>query len=207
MNTFSLSSWILQSITLFLAILASIPLLKAIIGLSLVVISETFKLENQAIRRTGMKLMPAFLRASLGLGMAIGFTSPASAETPLPQIPVIDRVINFETEIESTAESTADPGVEVEPESETQIEPNIALEGQRKQVDEAETTNPRKSYVIKSGDSLWSIAQSQIVGEAASVTEIDNAWRKIWRANREVIGNNPSLIRPGQEINLDVVAN
>jgi nucleoid-associated protein YgaU len=219
MNTFSLSSWILQSITLFLAILASIPLLKAIIGLSLVAISETFKLENQAIRRTGIKLMPAFLRAGLGLGMAIGFTSPASAETPLPQIPVIDRVINFETEIESTAEkdsapsakspaeSTADPGVEVEPESETQIEPNIALEGQIKQVDDVETTNPRKSYVIKSGDSLWSIAQSQIVGEAASVTEIDNAWRKIWRANREVIGNNPSLIRPGQEINLDVVAN
>jgi hypothetical protein len=219
MNTFSLSSWILQSITLFLAILASIPLLKAIIGLSLVAISETFKLENQAIRRTGMKLMPAFLRASLGLGMAIGFTSPASAETPLPQIPVIDRVINFETEIESTAEedsapsakstpeSTADPVVEVEPESERQIKPNIAIEGQIKQVDEVETRTPKKSYVIKSGDSLWSIAQSQIVGEAASVTEIDNAWRKIWRANREVIGNNPSLIRPGQEINLDVVAN
>lgn len=223
MNTFSLSSWILQSITLFLAILASIPLLKAIIGLSLVAISETFKLENQAIRRTGIKLMPAFLRAGLGLGMAIGFTSPASAETPLPQIPVIDRVINFETEIESTAEkdsapsakspaestaeSTADPVVEVEPVSEPEIEPNIALEGQIKQVDDVETTNPRKSYVIKSGDSLWSIAQSQIVGEAASVTEIDNAWRKIWRANREVIGNNPSLIRPGQEINLDVVAN
>jgi hypothetical protein len=219
MNTFSLSSWILQSITLFLAILASIPLLKAIIGLSLVAISETFKLENQAIRRTGMKLMPAFLRAGLGLGMAIGFTGPASAETPLPQIPVIDRVINFETEMESTAEkdsapsakstaeSTADQVVEVEPEPKPEIEPNIALEGQIMYVDEVAKATPKKSYVIKTGDSLWSIAQSQIVGETASATEIDNAWRKIWRANREVIGNNPSLIRPGQEINLDVVAN
>ncbi len=203
MNTFSLSSWILQSITLFLAILASIPLLKAIIGLSLVAISETFKLKSPTLRSAGVKLMPAFLRASLGLGIAIGFTSPASAETPLPpipviEIPVIDRVIDFKTQ----SEPVADLGSEVET--------TVALEDERKnnkKVEVVKNPSPNNPYVIKSGDSLWSIAQNQVVGEAASVTEIDSAWRKIWRANRDVIGNNPSLIRPGQEINLDVFSN
>jgi LysM repeat protein len=227
MNTFSLSSWILQSITLFLAILASIPLLRAILGLSLVAISETFNLKNPVLRKTGMKLIPAFLRASLGLGIAIGFTTPASAETPTPQlpvveIPVIDRVIDFETTSEQNSEQNSVPiskpefdtkaiaKTETEPEPETVKEQPTSKADEAKDIAQTKTVAKAiqtKSYVIKSGDSLWSIAQNQLVGEEASASEIDNAWRKIWKANRDVIGNNPSLIRPGQEINLDVFAN
>jgi hypothetical protein len=186
MNTFSLSAWILQSITLFLAILAAIPLARAIIGLTLVAMSETLNLKNPIVRETGIKLMPAFLRASLGVGLAIGLVAPANAQTPFPEIPVIDRVIDFETEPIEVVDTPSTTILEVE-------RPKEKVQS--------------KTYVIKSGDSLWSIAQDQIVGKDASIGEIDNAWRKIWRANKDVIGNNPSLIRPGQEINLDVIPN
>ena len=189
MNTFSLSAWILQSITLFLAIVAAIPLLRAILGLTLVAISESLRLENQSLKKFGVKVMPAFLRASLGLGLVIGFTSPASADTPSPQIPVIDRVIDFEVETQTLTEepSLTNQVVETKPPAESQT--------------------PASKYIVKSGDSLWSIAQKHVVGTDASVDEIDRAWRAIWKANKSVIGNNPSLIRPGQEISLDVQTN
>ena len=185
MNTFSLSAWILQSITLFIALLAAIPIFRAIIGLTLVAISETFSLQNPRIKNAGIKLMPTFLKASLGLGLALGATGPALAdyqETTSISIPVIDRVITLE------AQDKFNENVEVAQEEvkTTQVESN--------------------TYIIKEGDSLWSIAQKHIVGKDASVDEIDKAWREIWRANQGVIGDNPSLIRPGQKISLDVKA-
>ena len=189
MNTFSLSAWILQSVTLFLAIVAAIPLLRAILGLTLVAISESLKLENQSLKKFGVKVMPAFLRASLGLGLVIGFTSPASADTPSPHIPVIDRVIDFEVETQTPTEEPSQPVQEAETKLPT------------------ESLIPAFTYTVKSGDSLWSIAQKHVVGTDASVDEIDRAWRAIWKANKSVIGNNPSLIRPGQEISIDVQTN
>lgn len=183
MNTFSLSSWILQSITLFLGLLAAIPLLRAILGLTLIAISETFKLKNPMLRKMGIKVMPTFLRATLGLGLAIGVVNPAAADISPPEIPVIDRVI----EIQATAET------------------EVVVE-QAPVIQKADSKIDSKLYVVKSGDSLWSIAKEQIVGTDATVNEIDHAWREIWDNNREVIGNNPSLIRPGLEIKLDVAA-
>lgn len=188
MNTFSVSAWILQSVTLFLATIAAIPLLRAIAGLTLVAISESLSLENQSLKRIGVKMMPAFLRASLGLGLVIGFTAPASADSVSPQIPVIDRVIDMEVESQSPLEESSEI-----------IQPSETEQPEK-------TTSQESTYTIKSGDSLWSIAQERVVGTNASVAEIDQAWRAIWNANRNVIGNNPSLIRPGQEIKLNVKA-
>jgi nucleoid-associated protein YgaU len=194
MNTFSLSAWILQSITLFIALLAAIPIFRAIIGLALVAISETFSLQNPRIKNVGIKLIPTFLRASLGLGLAIGVGAPAMADyqetNAVASIPVIDRVNTFE---------------------EFEVEPTVGetkpVFSEQPVVDETVITSSSNTYTIRSGDSLWSIAQSQIVGKDASVEEIDKAWREIWRANRDVIGENPSLIRPGQKILLNVKVN
>jgi LysM repeat protein len=46
-------------------------------------------------------------------------------------------------------------------------------------------------YVVKTGDTLISIADKHKV-----------SWRKLYRANRTLIGSNPSLIRPGMHLHV-----
>jgi nucleoid-associated protein YgaU len=54
------------------------------------------------------------------------------------------------------------------------------------------TRTPSSTYTVKSGDSLWKIAQRQY-GKGSD-------WRKIYDANKSVIGKNPNLIYPGQKL-------
>jgi LysM domain. len=49
-----------------------------------------------------------------------------------------------------------------------------------------------KTYVVKKGDCLWKIAK-RFYGKGSE-------WRKIYDANRKVIGKNPNLIYPGQKL-------
>ena len=51
-----------------------------------------------------------------------------------------------------------------------------------------------KVYTIRSGDCLWNIAKDQL-GDATK-------WSDIYKMNGDVLGVNPSLIRPGMSINL-----
>ena len=54
------------------------------------------------------------------------------------------------------------------------------------------------AYAVRPGDSLWSIAQSFPVPS----TSVDRRWRAIWNANRDVVGDDPDLIIPGQALRL-----
>jgi nucleoid-associated protein YgaU len=54
------------------------------------------------------------------------------------------------------------------------------------------------TYVVRAGDSLWSIARSHPV----VATSVDDRWRAIWQANRDVVGDDPDLIHPGQALSL-----
>jgi nucleoid-associated protein YgaU len=51
-----------------------------------------------------------------------------------------------------------------------------------------------QSYTIKEGDTLYDIAE-QFYGDG-------NEWEKIYQANQEVIGDNPDLILPGQQLTI-----
>lgn len=59
---------------------------------------------------------------------------------------------------------------------------------------------PGASYRVRPGDSLWEIAKQSLTanGETVSNRQVDRAWRVIWQANYDVIGSDPSLIRPDQ---------
>ncbi|MFD2246304.1 LysM peptidoglycan-binding domain-containing protein [Pontibacter ruber] len=61
--------------------------------------------------------------------------------------------------------------------------------------DEQQVTDPnvhQDVYTVQSGDSLSKIAKKHY-GDR-------NSWRRIYDANKQTIGDNPDLIRPGQRL-------
>jgi nucleoid-associated protein YgaU len=50
------------------------------------------------------------------------------------------------------------------------------------------------TYTVKSGDNLSKIAKKHL-GDA-------NRWQEIYQANKAVIGDNPDLIKPGQQLRI-----
>ena len=63
------------------------------------------------------------------------------------------------------------------------------------------TTAHRDVEIVRAGDSLWSISQRQL-GAAATPAQVAAAWPRIYAMNRRVIGTNPDLIHPGQQLTL-----
>ncbi|BEP14700.1 LysM peptidoglycan-binding domain-containing protein [Acidothermaceae bacterium B102] len=52
---------------------------------------------------------------------------------------------------------------------------------------------------VRPGDSLWRIA-ARALPRGASETSIERSWHRWYRANRSVIGPDPGLLQPGQQL-------
>jgi nucleoid-associated protein YgaU len=57
------------------------------------------------------------------------------------------------------------------------------------------------TVVVEPGDTLWGIAADHLPARATEV-EIDRRWRAIYRLNRALLGPDPDLIEPGQQLQL-----
>lgn len=66
-----------------------------------------------------------------------------------------------------------------------------------------ETPSPRRPpprrYVVMPGDTLWDLAAGEL-GEQATDPAVAAYWQRIHRHNRTVIGTDPDLILPGQQL-------
>jgi nucleoid-associated protein YgaU len=60
------------------------------------------------------------------------------------------------------------------------------------------STGEATKYVVKSGDNLWNLAKHNM-GDGSK-------WSEIYKLNHDVIGANPDLIRPGQELTFNAPA-
>lgn len=60
------------------------------------------------------------------------------------------------------------------------------------------------THVVATGECLWRIARSHLdaAGLPASGAEVSRLWRAIYAQNRDVIGDNPDLILPGQVLTI-----
>jgi nucleoid-associated protein YgaU len=68
--------------------------------------------------------------------------------------------------------------------------------------DRSASTRPAEgAVVVRAGDSLWSLAAARLPASAGP-GEVEEAWRAVYAANREEIGADPGLIRPGQRLRL-----
>lgn len=57
------------------------------------------------------------------------------------------------------------------------------------------TPHPAQQYTVRSGDTLWGIAQ-RFLGNGAD-------WRELYDWNRGVVGSNPNLIFPGETLTIN----
>jgi hypothetical protein len=60
---------------------------------------------------------------------------------------------------------------------------------------------PDRVHVVRAGDTLWDIAAADLEGRADDAG-ITAHWHRIYRLNRAVIGADPHLIDPGQELRM-----
>lgn len=61
------------------------------------------------------------------------------------------------------------------------------------------------SYEVQKGDCLWRIARRTLSADSEaepSSVEIGRFWRRIYEANRDVVGADPDLIHPGQRLQI-----
>ena len=59
----------------------------------------------------------------------------------------------------------------------------------------------QRTYTVLPGESLWSVT-TRLLPADSSPSEIAQAWPALYHANKDVIGPNPSLIRPGEELSV-----
>ena len=127
--------------------------------------------------RTGGALRRAVLLAC-GAAVVIGAGSPARAgggADTLAGLPMPDRPV---------AQVRGAPGGAEQPPAPPPARPAAHQQG--------------GVHVVAAGDSLWAIAEAH----PAPGTTTAARWRAIWEANRSLVGPDPDLIHPGQELEL-----
>lgn len=83
--------------------------------------------------------------------------------------------------------------------------PGLGTGASRSQPTRHHPTRPRRPgsaahpVVVRPGDSLWAIAARRLGGSASPATIAEN-WPRWYAANRALIGPDPDLIHPGQQL-------
>ena len=70
-----------------------------------------------------------------------------------------------------------------------------------RQLRQPEPGDRSAEVTVRPGDSLWSLSSARL-GPFASDVDIAQDWPRIYQANRDIIGGNPNLLRPGQVLQL-----
>ncbi|MDQ0849526.1 hypothetical protein QFZ65_001464 [Arthrobacter sp. B3I9] len=78
------------------------------------------------------------------------------------------------------------------------VDPGALVAGQLRVQEPADGV---AEVTVRAGDTLWSLAASRL-GPLASDVDIAREWPRLYRENREVIGESPHLLHPGQVLRL-----
>lgn len=128
---------------------------------------------------------------------------PASTPTPTRQTPgvppVIRRLVLAACGVALAA--TATPALAAPGSDTAQGMPGVVagLPYPARAMDQPQQTD--RAVVVRPGDSLWAISARRLPA-GADDAEITSAWRELYRHNRDVVGDDPSLIHPGQRLEL-----
>jgi nucleoid-associated protein YgaU len=160
--------------------------------------------------RVADRITPQFVRSALAAVISIGIGAAPAGATEEP-LPLLDRVSTAQQSGRTpsavpaptpSATSTTTPAADPAPEPATAPADDTAGDpaaGPASRPTAASIHEVPGPYVVRRGDTLWAIAARHLP-PTATVVDVDRSWREWWRANRGVIGSDPNLIRPGQEL-------
>lgn len=175
----------------------------------------TFGIDSPAASTTGTSTVP-MPAATESDGPAVDLdwplTTAGSESSPSTPSPSSSTPPPMTAGPASSATRTGDP----EPAAQVTAAPETTIPEAAATTPAAHRTTPQASsrprppadisglLVVHRGDSLWSIAAAHLPPEAGAA-EIDAAWHAWYQANREVIGSDPGLILPGQQLHAPVI--
>lgn len=198
------TSW-LFTIAALLIVFVVTPLIRAALAALLYAIAAVTG--RQALRGAAARMMPRIghLIGGIVIGTAAVAAPAMAASEPHGSLAAID------LDRDAGASRTA-AAVETHPTSRATTPAAPVASTTAPAVEPAAT--PRQAttapmtidqpYVVRTGDTLWDIAAEHL--DDATNAEITDAWKAIWRANIAVIGDEPGLIHPGQQLNLGALA-
>jgi len=120
----------------------------------------------------------------------------------IPQVSHVDNRVEIGPEPTLEPETTPEPAAPAEtaPEASTPAEeptaetaPEAPASAMEPPAESPSAVAPGQTYTVKSGDSLWKIAEAHY-GDGSK-------YQAIFEANRDIL-DNPDLIKPGQELKL-----
>lgn len=196
------ASWLL-AISALLVALVAVPLLRA--ALAGFIYAFAAVTGRRHLRATAARVMPrvAHLIGGLVIGTA-AVAAPAMAATDARNaIASIDLDRDAGASRADVVTDGTDPGTTGSRTAAASTTKAPAPE--HRAVQEAPATEDTQSvYIVRTGDTLWDIAAEHMAEPTNA--EITEAWKAIWRANRAVIGDEPGLIHPGQQLDLGSLA-
>jgi len=176
-----LVAWL--ALGLALALLARVP---GSLGRAAVAVADV--VTPRLMRRTA-----AFV---LGVGVVAGVAPGASVAAPSPALVVMVT----SAQPDAVATPPPDPGFRSLPDPRWLPDaPTVRPQADVSVLSRAPATTAATpvEVVVQRGDSLWSIAARHL-GPCASDAEIARAWPAWFAENRDVVGDDPGLILPGQ---------
>ena len=204
------TSWLIAIATL-LVVLVVIPLLRAAAaGLIYAFAAATGR---QHLRATAARVMPriAHLIGGLVIGTAAVAAPAMAAVDAKGAIAGIDLDRDAgASRIGADANSPRGHGPATPSTKQAETPATAQVQAAPQQHDsapasrDAQQTPADAVYVVRTGDTLWDIAAAHM--DEPTNQEITEAWKSIWRANRAVIGDEPGLIHPGQQLDLGALS-
>jgi nucleoid-associated protein YgaU len=181
--------------------ITELALAVATVPFALGVLLATWRQRRAVARRSRELTIEVGPKVLLGLALTGASASPALATSaPRSQVstpawlPVLDR-----GPLAAPPVSSALPTVR--PITSETPRPGHATRTPRQVAGSDGDISTRATYVVKRGDSLWSISAAHL-GAHASASAIAKAWPDLYELNRMGIGSNPRLLLPGQRLTL-----
>ena len=166
------------------------------------------------------KFTPAFMRrlavAVVGLQLVAAPLATASSLPALPGSPGAPPATSAAWTPTAVPSATVTPPPEVESASGPAPQPGPAVDHPQwrplspvvepgplvgRQLRAPQPGGQSSEVTVRPGDSLWSLSSARL-GPFASDVDIALDWPRIYQANRDTIGGNPHLLRPGQVLRL-----